>query len=40
MKNIYKAPEAIEIVLEIQDFITSSSNIEKGESGNGEIIEW
>ena len=40
MKNIYTAPEALEIILDTKDLISSSSDLVTGEEGEGEIIEW
>lgn len=40
MKNIYTAPEALEMILENKDIISTSSDLVTDEEGDGEIIEW
>ena len=40
MKNIYSAPEAIEVVLDTKDIITKSSSLVKENEGDGLLIEW
>ena len=40
MKNIYVAPEALEIILDTKDLITVSNDLVTDEEGDGEIIEW
>ena len=40
MKKIYNAPEAVEVVLNAQDVITTSSTVSVETSGDGMSAEW